>query len=963
MFTSGKATITATLDKSGTQTITASDSSASIAGTSNSISVSSTAASKLLVSASPSTLSVGGMTSVSITAEDQFNNIVTTYSHSVSLSDSLGGAGFSSPSFNGGTATVTATLDSVGRQTITATDSAANISGTSGSVTVASAAVTQLVITGQPPSTVTAGSTFGLTVTAEDAEDNVATNFNGDELVTLLANPGGSLLGGSVEVSATNGVAVFSGLTLSRGDSGYTLQVSSPGLTAAISNAITVNQPAIITSSNSETFIAGSTGAFTVTASAYPTPITLGEVGTLPSGVTFNSTTGVLSASATTAVGSYPIEFTASNGIGSNATQSFTLHIAATSVPVPDGGFESPVVGMASFQYDPSGSSWTFVGHAGISGNGSGFTSGTPNAPQGVQVAFLQNTGSASQFISFQPGTYMVSFEAAQRENISSNQTVEVLVDGSVVGSITPNGTSYASYSTPGFAITTAGLHTLTFEGLPPSGDPRGGEYDTAFIDAVTVSASQPNQPFDPGFESPSLGSGAAAYQYNPTNSPWTFSGYAGVAGNASGFTAENPNALQGGQVAFLQMTGSVSQSFVIAPGVYDVNLLAAQRGIGPSEQTIQVLVDGQLVSNITPTGTNYASYTSGSFAIGIGGRHTLTFQGLDPAGGDNTAFIDEVCVQNITVNQPIDPGFESPDLGAGPAAYQYDPTGSAWTFNGFAGVAGNGSSFTTENPNAPQGGQVAFLQMTGSASQPVTLAAGTYSILLDAAQRAIGPSNQTIQVLVDNVPVSSITPASTNYALYMTTTFTATAGTHSIEILGLNPHGGDNTAFVDQISIVVAQPNQPLDPGFEAPSLGTGSTAYRYDPTSSPWVFSGFAGVAGNGSAFTAGGPNAPQGGQVAFIQITGSLSQSVTLAGGAYSVSLDAAQRANVAQAGQTIEVLVDGTPISSITPTSASYAEFNTPTFTVSSGAHSIELLGLDPHGGDNTAFIDQVFLNWV
>ena len=559
---------------------------------------------------------------------------------------------------------------------------------------------------------------------------------------------------------------------------------------------------------------------------------------------------------------------------------------------MPDGGFETPVVGgpKVYYHYDPGGTPWSFVGTSGISGNMSGFTANSPNAPQGVQVAYLQMTGSVSQSISFQPGTYVVTFDAAQRANVPLQQTIEVLIDGSVVGVITPKNTSYEAYSSDSFTITTAGNHTLTFEGT----DPLGGD-NTAFIDAVGIVASQPNQPFDAGFESAGQGSGGAAYQYDPTGSPWTFSGYAGVAGNASGFTASNPSAPQGSQVAFLQMTGSVSQSFNLSPGIYDVNLLAAQRGIGSSQQTIQVLVDGQLVSSITPSGTSYASYTSGSFVIGSGGSHTLTFVGLDPLGGDNTAFIDQVAVQTVTANQPIDPGFESPDLGTGAAAYQYDPTGSPWTFSGYAGVAGNGSSFTLNNPNAPQGSQVAFVQITGSASQSVTLTGGTYSVSLDAAQRNIGQvGGQTIEVLVDNVPVSSITPTSINYALYTTTTFTATAGTHTIEILGLDPHGGDNTALIDLVSIVAAQPNQPLDPGFEAPSLGSGTAAYQYDPTGSPWVFSGYAGVAGNGSAFTASRANAPQGGQVAFIQMTGSLSQSVTLASGTYSLSLDAAQRA---------------------------------------------------------------------
>ncbi len=568
-----------------------------------------------------------------------------------------------------------------------------------------------------------------------------------------------------------------------------------------------------------------------------------------------------------------------------SAAVTSTVSFDVLSTSLLDPGFESPALGAgpAAYQYDPAGSPWTFSGYAGVTGNGSGFTAENPNAPQGNQAAFIQMTGSTSQSVNMAAGTYSISLDAAQRAIGPSNQTIEVLVDNAIVGTITPSSTSYSVYTTAAF-FEAAGAHTIEILGL----DPQGGD-NTAFIDQVSIVSVQANQPLDPGFETPSLGSGPSAYQYDPTGSPWTFSGFAGVAGNASGFSAENPNAPQGNQVAFLQMTGSVSQSFVMAPGIYDVNLLAAQRGIGPSNQTIQVFVDGQLVSSVNPTGTSYASYASGSFVIGTEGSHTLTFQGLDPFGGDNTAFIDQVSVQNVTGNQPLDAGFETPF--AGPSAYQYNATGSAWTFSGFAGVAGNASGFTAENPDAPQGAQVAFLQMTGSASQSVTLTGGTYAISLDAAQRAIGPSNQTIEVLVDNTPVSTIMPTSTNYSLYTTTTFTVTAGAHTIEILGLDPHGGDNTAFIDQVSIVAAQDNQPLDPGFEAPSLGAGAAAYQYDPSGSPWSFSGDAGVAGNYSGFTAGSPNAPQGGQVAFLQFTGSLSQSVVLAGGTYSISLNVA------------------------------------------------------------------------
>jgi hypothetical protein len=117
-----------------------------------------------------------------------------------------------------------------------------------------------------------------------------------------------------------------------------------------------------------------------------------------------------------------------------------------------------------------------------VSANGSGFTGGNPNAPEGTQVAFLQGTGSFSQAVAgWAAGSYVISFDAAQRGYGPSHQDFEVLVDGSVVATFTPSGTSYQSYSTAAFTVT-AGSHTIAFQGL----DSAGGD-NTAFIDAVAI--------------------------------------------------------------------------------------------------------------------------------------------------------------------------------------------------------------------------------------------------------------------------------------------------------------------------------------------------------------------------------------------------------------------------------------------------------------------------------------------
>src|SRR5262249_53513744 len=80
---------------------------------------------------------------------------------------------------------------------------------------VATLATSQLVVT-QQPSSVVAGSGFGLTVLAEDGAGNPITSFNGTVTVSLGNNPGGTTLGGTLTAIATNGVATFSGLALTK---------------------------------------------------------------------------------------------------------------------------------------------------------------------------------------------------------------------------------------------------------------------------------------------------------------------------------------------------------------------------------------------------------------------------------------------------------------------------------------------------------------------------------------------------------------------------------------------------------------------------------------------------------------------------------------------------------------------------------------------------------------------------
>jgi hypothetical protein len=90
-----------------------------------------------------------------------------------------------------------------------------------------------------------------------------------------------------------------------------------------------------------------------------------------------------------------------------------------------------------------------------------------------------------------------------------------------------------------------------------------------------------------------------------------------------------------------------MSQAVTLAAGTYTLAFQAAQRANWSTGQTIQVLVDGQVVATVTPTGTSYASYTTAPFAVAAG-SHTVALVGLDPLGGDNTALVDAVRVNAV---------------------------------------------------------------------------------------------------------------------------------------------------------------------------------------------------------------------------------------------------------------------------------------------------------------------------
>ena len=265
-LTNGVGTFSATLKTAGNQTITATDTvTSSITGTSNAIAVSAAAATHFVVSA-PSSATAGSSFSFTVTAEDQFDNTATSYAGTVHFTSSAGQATLPTNStLTNGTGTFSATLDTAGNQTLTATDTTTSaITGTSNAIAVSAANATHYTVTTSTGS-VTAGTALNVTVTALDAFGNTASGYTGTVHFTS-SDTQASLPSNS---TLTNGAGSFSATLKTAGNQTITATDTATSSLTATSTAVNVTAAALnhlLVSAPTGTVITGTAFNFTVTA-------------------------------------------------------------------------------------------------------------------------------------------------------------------------------------------------------------------------------------------------------------------------------------------------------------------------------------------------------------------------------------------------------------------------------------------------------------------------------------------------------------------------------------------------------------------------------------------------------------------------------------------------------------------------------------------------------------------------
>ncbi len=195
---------------------------------------------------------------------------------------------------------------------------------------LASQVATKLAFIQQPTSTsIGAVISPAVTVAVEDPSGATVTTATNAVTISIVANPAGGTLGGTLTVNAVNGIATFSNLSINNAGTGYTLGAAASGLSGATSAAF--NESAIAATP----VIAPSGGSWSGPVTVALSDATAGATihyttdGSTPGAgsATYNpAAPPVLSAVATATVQAIAIK----SGLGNSAVASATISITGT---------------------------------------------------------------------------------------------------------------------------------------------------------------------------------------------------------------------------------------------------------------------------------------------------------------------------------------------------------------------------------------------------------------------------------------------------------------------------------------------------------------------------------------------------------------------------------------------------------------------------------------------------------
>ncbi len=174
-----------------------------------------------------------------------------------------------------------------------------------------------------------------------------------------------------------------------------------------------------------------------------------------------------------------------------------------------EGGFEEPTIltssaldAWQSWSMTPAGMN-TAVG---IARAGAPLIAANPPPPQGSCVAYIEGDGAMSTIVKFQPGTWRLRLQCAQRGfgSLVDTQAIRVTIGATKVLETSPVGAAFEDLATRPISIMSAVYETVTIEGLDPDGSGAIALIDEirlepigSWHDSSTWGNSPPPQPAD----------------------------------------------------------------------------------------------------------------------------------------------------------------------------------------------------------------------------------------------------------------------------------------------------------------------------------------------------------------------------------------------------------------------------------------------------------------------------------
>jgi hypothetical protein len=622
---------------------------------------------------------------------------------------------------------------------------------------------------------ITSPNATGFTVNTAGSFTVTATGYPAPTLSETGALPDG------VTFNATTGV--LSGTATTTGTYAITFKASNGvGADATQGFTLVVNQAPTITSANSAMFTVNTAGSFTVTATGYPAP-TFSETGALPTGVTLNATTGVLGGTATT-TGTYPITITATNGVGSNATQNFTLTVgqapAITSanhagfVVNTAGSFTVTATGYPAPTFSETGALPT-----GVTLNATtGVLSGTATTSGAYPITITATNGVGSD------ATQSFTLTVGQAPAITSANNLTLTVG--TAGSITVTATGYPvpTFSETGALPSGVTLNATTgvLGGTPAAGT--GGSYPititasngvgTAATQNFTLTVDQApaiTSANHAGFVVNTAGSftvtatGYPAPTFSQTSAP------SGVTLNATTGVLSGTATTSGMFPITITATNGVgsdaTQSFTLtvgeAPAITSANSLTLTVGTAGS---ITVTATGYPAATFSETGALPSGVTlnattgvlGGTPATGTGGSYPITITASNGVGSNATQSF------TLTVN-------EAPHITSANHAGFVVNTAGSFTVT----ATGYPAPTFSETGGLPSG--VTLNATTGVLSgTPANGTNGTYPITITATNGVGTDATQSFTLTVGQAPaISSLTSATFQVGVAGSFTVTAT--------------------------------------------------------------------------------------------------------------------------------------------------------------------------------------------